>query len=222
MHGVLACRPAPRADGAANCRRARRAAGREKRMPTCRRQVGKATQPLGVVADRFDGLAQGKKRAQAGSGTAALRAGVCVDETSSEGTGDDFHGVPGTLRSKMTGTTPAQSKLVPRVRPMAAKQTAGLSGTPAACGYGLDSEHAVGIAGTCSAMGCGGGRLRARNSGGRGGRPPAFFRRRSPAREPRAAAEATSPPLKGRKAPGVAVDQRARKRTPCWMTRSAT
>jgi len=32
---------------------------------------GKAAQPLGVAADRFDGLAQGKKRAQGGSGTAA-------------------------------------------------------------------------------------------------------------------------------------------------------
>jgi len=32
---------------------------------------GKAAQPLGVAADRFDGLARGKKRAQAGSGTAA-------------------------------------------------------------------------------------------------------------------------------------------------------
>ena len=34
-------------------------------------EFGKATQPSGVVADRFDGLAQGKKRTQAGSGTAA-------------------------------------------------------------------------------------------------------------------------------------------------------
>jgi len=33
-------------------------------------KVGKAAEPLGVVADRFDGLAQGNKRAQAGSGTA--------------------------------------------------------------------------------------------------------------------------------------------------------
>ena len=32
---------------------------------------GKAAQPLGVAAGRFDGLAQGNKRAQAVSGTAA-------------------------------------------------------------------------------------------------------------------------------------------------------
>jgi hypothetical protein len=39
-------------------------------VPTCRRQVDKATRPSGVVADRFDGQARGKKRAQTGSGTA--------------------------------------------------------------------------------------------------------------------------------------------------------
>jgi hypothetical protein len=81
------------------------------------RQVGKATQPLGVVADRFDGLAQGMKRAQAESGTAAEVPGMKRD---------DFRGVPGTLHRKMTGATPAQSKPVPRVRPTDAQQSAGL------------------------------------------------------------------------------------------------
>jgi len=45
---------------------------------------GKAAQPLGVATDRFDGLAQGKKRAQAGSGKAA-EVLVYVETISSEG-----------------------------------------------------------------------------------------------------------------------------------------
>jgi hypothetical protein len=80
--------------------------------------IGKAAQPLGVAADRFDGLAQGTKRAQAGSGTAA--------EVRSMKERDNFHGVPGRLHGKMTGATPAQSKRVPRVRPTDAQQSAGL------------------------------------------------------------------------------------------------
>lgn len=73
MHGIYVgdC-GAPTADGAANCRSARLATGREKRMPIpALAEFGKAAQPLGVAADRFDGLAQGNKRALAGSGTAA-------------------------------------------------------------------------------------------------------------------------------------------------------
>lgn len=70
-------RQAPRADGAANRRSARLATGREKRMPNpALAGFGEAVQPLGVAADRFEGLAQGSKRAQAGRGTAAEVPGV--------------------------------------------------------------------------------------------------------------------------------------------------
>lgn len=79
---------------------------------------GKAAQPLGVAADLCDGLAQGMKRAQAGSGTA--------DEVRIMKERKNYRGVPGTLHRKMTGATPAQSKPVPRVRPTDAQQSAGL------------------------------------------------------------------------------------------------
>jgi len=48
----------------------------------------KAAQPLGVAADRFEGLAQGKKRAQAGSGTAAEVPRVDADKDVRRGTGE--------------------------------------------------------------------------------------------------------------------------------------
>jgi hypothetical protein len=70
MSAVCSSR-ATQADGTANCRSARLAAGRERRMPIPGLAgFGKAAEPLGLAADRFDGLAQGTKSAQAGSGTA--------------------------------------------------------------------------------------------------------------------------------------------------------
>ena len=68
---VSRVRAAPIADGAANCRSARLATGREKRMPIpAVAGFGKAAQPLGVAADCFDGLGGGNKRPSA----VALRA----------------------------------------------------------------------------------------------------------------------------------------------------
>ena len=51
-------------------------------MPTLPQAVGKAAQFFGVVDDRFDGLAQGMKRAQAESGTATVRVSTLVRYTS--------------------------------------------------------------------------------------------------------------------------------------------
>lgn len=82
---------------------------------------GKAAQPLGVAADRFDGLAQEKKRGQAESGTADK-----VPPSDKRG----FRGVSGAVLCCATETTPAQSKPVPRARPMAAKQTVGSGRLP--------------------------------------------------------------------------------------------
>jgi hypothetical protein len=53
---------------------------------------------------------------------------------------DEFRGGPGSLHRKMTGTTPAQRKPVPRARPMDAKRTSGLW-TPAALGERLCAEQ---------------------------------------------------------------------------------
>jgi len=104
----------PRTAVARALRKARRSGCRP-----CRRQVGKATQPLGVVAGSFDGLAQGRKRAQAGSGTAAEVRSMKERETTTAESLAKLH-------CKMTGATPAQSKPVPRVRPTDAQQSAGL------------------------------------------------------------------------------------------------
>ena len=113
---------------------------------------------------------------------------------------DDFRGVPGRLLRNVRGTTPAQSKPVPRVRPMAAKQTAGFW-TPAALGTTgcvLNSRW------TSAMTLCGGLRRQASRakSGVRGGGspPPSFCRRTTRAsRAPQQKAQ--SRPLEGPQAP---------------------
>ena len=125
---------------------------------------GKAAQPLGVAADRADGLAQGKKRAQAGRGTAAEVPALKRDE---------YRGVPVRLHRKMTGRP--QRKANPcrvRVRWMRSRQR-GLD----ACRLGESlwiHERRAQLAITFAAD-CGGGRLRARQQGFEGAEPPAFL-----------------------------------------------
>jgi hypothetical protein len=120
---------------------------------------------------------------------------------SSEGTSHDFRGVPGTLRSKMTGTTPAQSKPVRRARPMAAKQTAGLW-TPAALGiavctwnHRLDVHDDV-LEWDAAAAGF------ARAIRGVGGNFPRLVLQALPRARRRAAAKPTDPPPGGDKVQG--------------------
>jgi len=113
------------------------------------------------------------------------------------------------------GPTPAQSKPVPRARPMAAKQTAGLW-TPAASGMTIWMCCYGCLGAMTFAADCGGGRLRARKTGY--GVSPSFLLQALYAREPRAAAKGR--PLEG--ISGVAKRSGARERTPCWLIRSVT
>ena len=144
--------------------RALRKAGRSGCRP-CRRQVGKATQPLGVVVDRFDGLAQGMKRAQAESGTTA--------EVPHE-TRDNFRGVPGTLHRKMTGRPQHKANLC-RVCVRRMRSSRRGSGNACRLERWFDRVNTDGSTDNVLRGDGGGGRLRARNRRGRGKLPPPCF-----------------------------------------------
>jgi hypothetical protein len=129
------------------------------------------------VADRFDGLAQGMKRAQAESGTAA--------EVPHEKR-DNFRGVLGTLHREMTGRPQRKANLCRvRVRRMRSSRR----GSGNACRLG---DHRMDVFATVdSGDDVCGGRLRARNTGY--GVSPSFLLQALYAREPRAAAKGSSP-----------------------------
>jgi hypothetical protein len=122
---------------------------------------GKAAQPLGVAADRFDGPTQGEKRAQAGSGSGGQGAGHRKREPPRS---------PWQAAKPNARATPARRKLVPRVRPTDAERMAGLW-TPAAWRYGWHLQQRSVIDGGV----CGGLRRRQASrakTGVRGGRAP--------------------------------------------------